>query len=761
MLLAIRDPELDSDIVDQDVTISFTSGPNTVTSTWFAGCYPTQPNLVAEDACDLLIAYGEAAAYETGTLPRLRETVSATLDLSDVPNTDLDCFVGVLDDHGTVKKCSYVESGTTNVAAPLVIDVTSVPGGNELLVHGVPATNGELPANGNARSLTYQMQCLDASSTSPTECDETGAWVEVPYLPIEEVVGSLTPNTNYACFVAATYVENAVTQYVCSEPFALTPTAVAAPTVAVAAGTNPQTDIDVSGTSTNGNAVGLTYQVQCQELAGPTPYECDPTGIWVTATDLATGATVSGLTANTEYVCFTAATWQENTVTQYECSGPSAMILTAPAGPTNPQATIVGVADPTTQLMVTATPPDAGEGVTLTFKVQCLPATGPGTPSTCNENAAWQITADLAAGEVVDGLSPDTQYYCFAAATYNDGGEQYLCSGPSAITATTGWTPRSIQDLALISNSNDLFSSVAYGDTTFAAVATGGPGTRAIVSLDGITWTTSAVTGNLVLSAWESVTYGGGNFVAVASSGGAGDLVMLSGTDGNTWVAATSYDAESAWSSVAYGGPAGSEIFVAVARSGLAAERVMLSIDGGVNWDLDTYPAGAESDWESITYGDGKFVAVASSGAAGALVMVTTTSGWQLASSYPFESAWQSVTYGDGKFVAVANSGSSGERVMVSTDGGDIWTAATSYPADVDWRSVTYGGPAGQELFVAVASTGAAGERVMVSEDGLIWESVTYPANNDWTGVAWGEGLFAAVSSTGINRVMTSYTGLS
>jgi len=777
LLLAARDAELVFDPVDQEVTISFSSVPSkksTLTPTWFSGCYPTQANLVADDACDLLIAYGEAAAYETGILPRARETsqftVSATLDLSDVPNTDLDCFVGVLDDNGTVKMCSYVDSVTTDVAAPLVIDVTSVPGGNELLVHGVPATNGELPANGNARSLTYQMQCLDASSTSPDECDETGDWVAVPYLPIEGLVGSLTPNTNYACFVAATYVERTVTQYVCSEPFALTPTAVAAPTVAVVVGSNdPQTEIDVSGSSTNGDAVSLTYQVQCQELAGPTSYECDPTGDfydWViagTATDLAAGATVFGLTPNTEYVCFTAATWEENAATQYECSGPSEMVGTAPANPTNPVATIVGAGDPTTELVVSATYPDVGDALTLTYKVQCLPATGPDEPSQCDPNAAWEITADLAAGQVVGGLSADTQYYCFAAATYIDDTEQYECSGPSALTATTGWTSR----ITTGSTATDSWESVVYGATNFAAVASDGTGSRAMYSDDGITWTASTGVGaGLEGSAWESVTYGDGTFVAVASGGGACELVMMS-TDGNTWSAATAYLAESQWSSVTYGGPTGSEVFVAVARDGNPAELVMLSTDGGDNWAAPPNPYPAESAWESVTNGDGTFVVVASSGDPAELVMVSSNGGlnWAFPSGgYPFESGWKSVTYGgpagDKKFVAVANAGDPGERVMWSPDG-NTWYAATSYPAEVDWRSVTYGGPTGQELFVAVATSGSAGERVMVSEDGLTWEGVTYPANFDWTGVAWGDDLFVAVADTGLNRVMSSYTGQS
>ena len=71
------------------------------------------------------------------------------------------------------------------------------------------------------------------------------------------------------------------------------------------------------------------------------------------------------------------------------------------------------------------------------------------------------------------------------------------------------------------------------------------------------------------------------------------------------------------------------------------------------------------------------------------------------------DTSWNSVTYGNGLFVAVATTGS-GDRVMTSPDG-ITWTSRTS-AADNFWLSVTYG----NGLFVAVAYTGT-GNRVMTS----------------------------------------------
>ncbi len=71
------------------------------------------------------------------------------------------------------------------------------------------------------------------------------------------------------------------------------------------------------------------------------------------------------------------------------------------------------------------------------------------------------------------------------------------------------------------------------------------------------------------------------------------------------------------------------------------------------------------------------------------------------------DNAWFGVTFGNGLFVAVATSGT-GNRVMTSPDG-ITWTARAS-AADNDWLGVTFA----NGLFVAVAQSGT-GNRVMTS----------------------------------------------
>ena len=60
------------------------------------------------------------------------------------------------------------------------------------------------------------------------------------------------------------------------------------------------------------------------------------------------------------------------------------------------------------------------------------------------------------------------------------------------------------------------------------------------------------------------------------------------------------------------------------------------------------------------------------------------------------DNSWWDVTYGNGLFVAVSTSGT-GNRVMTSPDG-ITWTSRTS-AADNSWFGVTYG----NGLFVAVS----------------------------------------------------------
>jgi hypothetical protein len=117
-----------------------------------------------------------------------------------------------------------------------------------------------------------------------------------------------------------------------------------------------------------------------------------------------------------------------------------------------------------------------------------------------------------------------------------------------------------------------------------------------------------------------------------------------------------------------------------------------------------------------------------------------------VATGYPADQQWEAVTYGAGKFVAVASSGD-GNRVMTSTNG-NYWTSRTS-ASNSNWQGITYA----DNQFVAVGSNA-----VMTSPDGITWTSRTAP-NGEWQAITNCGGLYVATATWGSNYVMTSTNG--
>ena len=206
----------------------------------------------------------------------------------------------------------------------------------------------------------------------------------------------------------------------------------------------------------------------------------------------------------------------------------------------------------------------------------------------------------------------------------------------------------------------------------------------------------------------------------------------------SVWTARTASEANS-WQSITYG----NGLFVAVSSDG--TNRVMTSPDG-ITWTTRT-AATSSSYWQAVTYGNDTFVAISYTSDA----VMTSLDGitWTRRTASSSE-AWISVTYGNGLFVAVANNTN---KVMTSPDG-ITWTARTA-SASSAWRAITYG----NGLFVAV------GGGVMTSPDGINWTSRTAPAYV-WSSITYGNGLFVSViggsssiysltSSDGLNWVST------
>lgn len=195
--------------------------------------------------------------------------------------------------------------------------------------------------------------------------------------------------------------------------------------------------------------------------------------------------------------------------------------------------------------------------------------------------------------------------------------------------------------------------SVTYGNGKFVAVASSSTGAY---STDGITWTAMTLPTS---QGWYGVTYGDGKFVAVAANSDKGAY----STDGITWTE-MSMPENAGWFSVVYG----NDKFVAITQ-GLTIAAYSLN---GTAWSKITLPISAS---EGIAYGDGKFFVVPDNSNYGAYS--TDGINWTKM-SMPTSQRWRYVTYGNGKFVAVA---------MSST--GAYWKAAADVTYTISDTTIT------------------------------------------------------------------------
>ena len=148
----------------------------------------------------------------------------------------------------------------------------------------------------------------------------------------------------------------------------------------------------------------------------------------------------------------------------------------------------------------------------------------------------------------------------------------------------------------------------------------------------------------------------------------------------------------------------------------------------------------------SVTYGNGKFVAVSN---ISSTFYSTNSINWSNANAV-FDT-WSSVTYGNGKFVAVSKYGTT-SNVMYSLDG-NIWSNVTTGTTSNSWTSVSYG----NDRFLAISST----SNVMYSLNGIDWTTgVSTGLNSNC--LTYGGGYFVCPSSnSSVSAVSISTNGQS
>ena len=155
----------------------------------------------------------------------------------------------------------------------------------------------------------------------------------------------------------------------------------------------------------------------------------------------------------------------------------------------------------------------------------------------------------------------------------------------------------------------------------------------------------------------------------------------------------------------------------------------------GINWTQTTLPV--VGTWYSIAYGNDKFVAVSDDGK---IVYSADGITWTQVNTLSVNNIWRSIIYADNKFVVVGsrdfnNNNNNNNNAAYSTDGINWTLTSTSFSSTC--YSITYG----DGKFVSVGPSGKAA----YSTDGINWTQTTLPifaytANN--MSVTYGGGMF-------------------
>ena len=260
------------------------------------------------------------------------------------------------------------------------------------------------------------------------------------------------------------------------------------------------------------------------------------------------------------------------------------------------------------------------------------------------------------------------------------------------------------------------WKSVAYGNGKFVAVGTD----TVITSTNGTDWQV----GTIPAGAWQSIAYGNGRFVVVSAAG----TTALYSINGTSWASVSIPAGE--YRSVVYGNAI--DTWVTVAAN---SDKGAVSTDNGLTWTQTTLGDGAE--WNSVAFGNGKFVAVSLSDST-LTQTVYSADGitWSVGS---YIGGSEAITFGNGRFVVI--DGTSSTSAFISFDGIN-WTAGTMPGAAASWKTITYGGGA----FLAT-ETGSA--RAALSEDGINWTSQTLTASSSWAAGTYGTGKYLILSGYG------------
>ena len=194
------------------------------------------------------------------------------------------------------------------------------------------------------------------------------------------------------------------------------------------------------------------------------------------------------------------------------------------------------------------------------------------------------------------------------------------------------------------------------------------------------------------------------------------------------------------WNSICYGNGK----YVAISGGAGSISNIMAYSTDGISWTQGNMPS--SQHWYSVCYGNSKYVAVGSSN-----TMAYSTDGisWT-EGNMSSDQTWHSVCYGNGKFVAISYNNS---NIMAYSTDGISWTQG-NMPSSLRWYSVCYG----NGKYVAVASNVT--NIMAYSTDGISWTQGNMPSSIAWCSVCYGNGKYVAIASNTTNIMAYSTDGI-
>lgn len=317
---------------------------------------------------------------------------------------------------------------------------------------------------------------------------------------------------------------------------------------------------------------------------------------------------------------------------------------------------------------------------------------------------AWTAVNATTTRDLRDVIFTGTQWVVCG----NDG---VLLTSPNGVT----WTDRRggrTRDLFGIIYTNGQFVAVGYEGTV-------------LTSPDALTWTVraSGTTHDL-----HTVLYANGMYMAGGRKG-----TVITSPNAINWTVrttpTTNYIERIAW---------GAGRFAAAATHG-----TILSSTNGIHWTQHTNPVEADTEFEGVAYGGGRFVMVGGYfyGSAHSRMLVSSNGVDWANTSVEVGKGLRGVEYGGGRFLAVGNDG-----VVIFSTNGLAWNGSEFVTPFLNWRHPRHA----LGRFIVVGNAGAlATYNTSILSPDFGWHPHTTIVSQNLHDIAYGAGKFVAVGNAG------------